>query len=65
MSFVFVGVRNSVSRFSLSRHICQSDVFVISVGIYACIPLVDYDGVRLCLRTAATNGPVVHPAGDM
>jgi hypothetical protein len=23
--------------------------------------LIDYDGVRLCLRTAATNGPIVHP----
>jgi hypothetical protein len=27
--------------------------------------LTDYDGVRLCLRTAATNGPIVHPPGDM
>jgi hypothetical protein len=27
--------------------------------------LVDYDGLRLCLRTAATNGPIVHPPGDM
>jgi hypothetical protein len=27
--------------------------------------LIDYDGVRLCLRTAATNGPIVHPPGDM
>jgi hypothetical protein len=27
--------------------------------------LIDCDGVRLCLRTAATNGPIVHPSGDM
>jgi len=27
--------------------------------------LTDYDGVRLCLWTAATNGPTVHPPGDM
>jgi hypothetical protein len=26
--------------------------------------LIDYDGLRLCLRTAATNGPTVHPPGD-
>jgi hypothetical protein len=25
---------------------------------------IDYDGVRLCLRTAATNGPIVHPPGN-
>jgi hypothetical protein len=23
------------------------------------------DGMRLCLRTAATNEPVVHPPGDV
>jgi hypothetical protein len=27
--------------------------------------LIDYDGVRLCLRTAATNGPIVHPPGNV
>jgi hypothetical protein len=27
--------------------------------------LIDYDGVGLCLRTAATNGPIVHSPGDM
>jgi hypothetical protein len=27
--------------------------------------LIGYDGVRLCLRTAATNGPVVHPQCDV
>jgi hypothetical protein len=27
--------------------------------------LIDYDGVRLCLRTAATDGPIAHPPGDM
>jgi hypothetical protein len=27
--------------------------------------MIDYDGFRLCLRTAATNGPIVHPPGDM
>jgi hypothetical protein len=32
---------------------------------YHNILLVDYDGVRLCLRTAATNGPIVHPQSDM
>jgi hypothetical protein len=26
--------------------------------------LIDYDGVRQYLRTAATNGPIVHPPGD-
>jgi hypothetical protein len=26
---------------------------------------IDYDEVRLCLRTAATNGPIVRPPGDM
>jgi hypothetical protein len=26
--------------------------------------LTDYDGVRLCLRTATTNGPTVHSPGD-
>jgi hypothetical protein len=26
--------------------------------------VVDVYGVRLCLRTAATNGPIVHPADD-
>jgi hypothetical protein len=26
--------------------------------------LIDYDGVRLCLRIAATNGPIVPPQGD-
>jgi hypothetical protein len=25
----------------------------------------DYDGARLCLRTAATNRPIVHPPGDI
>jgi hypothetical protein len=29
------------------------------------IRVIDYDGVTLCLRTAATNGPIVHPPGDM
>jgi hypothetical protein len=27
--------------------------------------LIDYDGVRVCLRTVATIGPIVHPPGDM
>jgi hypothetical protein len=27
--------------------------------------LTDYDGVRLCLRTASTNEPNVHPRGDV
>jgi hypothetical protein len=27
--------------------------------------LIDYDRARLCLRTGATNGPIVHPPGDM
>jgi hypothetical protein len=27
--------------------------------------LINYDGARLCLRTAAINGPIVHPSGDM
>jgi hypothetical protein len=27
--------------------------------------LIDYDGVRVCIRTAATNGPNVYPPGDM
>jgi hypothetical protein len=26
---------------------------------------IDYERVRLCLRTAATNGPIVHPPSDM
>jgi hypothetical protein len=26
--------------------------------------IVDFDGVRLCVRTAATNGHVVHPLDD-
>jgi hypothetical protein len=26
---------------------------------------IDYDGVRLCLRTASNNGPIVDPPGDM
>jgi hypothetical protein len=26
--------------------------------------LIDYDGLRLCLRTAATNEPIFHPPGD-
>jgi hypothetical protein len=29
------------------------------------VALIDYYGVRLCLRTAVTNGPIVHPPGDM
>jgi hypothetical protein len=27
--------------------------------------LIEYDGMRLCLRTAATNGPIFHSPGDM
>jgi hypothetical protein len=27
--------------------------------------LIDCDGVRLCLRTAATNRPIFHPLGYM
>jgi hypothetical protein len=27
--------------------------------------LIDYGRVRLCLRTAATSGPIDHPPGDM
>jgi hypothetical protein len=27
--------------------------------------LIDYDGVRLCLRTATTNGPTVRSPGDV
>jgi hypothetical protein len=27
--------------------------------------MIDYDGARLCLRTAATNGSIVHPPADM
>jgi hypothetical protein len=27
--------------------------------------LIDYDGVRLCLRTAATNGLIVRPSDAM
>jgi hypothetical protein len=26
--------------------------------------LTEYDGVGLCLKTAATNGPIFHPRGD-
>jgi hypothetical protein len=29
------------------------------------IPLIDYDGVRQCLWTAATSAPTVHPPGDI
>jgi hypothetical protein len=25
---------------------------------------IDYDEVRLCLRTAASSGPIVHPPDD-
>jgi hypothetical protein len=35
--------------------------FHLQIGVW----LIDYGGVRLCLRTAATNGPIVHPPGDM
>jgi hypothetical protein len=39
------------------------------LDLYSCkshryLPLIDYVGVRLYLRTAATNGPTVHPPGD-
>jgi hypothetical protein len=27
--------------------------------------IINVDGVRFYLRTAATNGPIVHPPGDM
>jgi hypothetical protein len=27
--------------------------------------LIDYDGARLCLITAVTNGPIVHLSDDM
>jgi hypothetical protein len=33
--------------------------------LLASTPLIDYDGVRVCLRTEATNWPIVHPPGDM
>jgi hypothetical protein len=39
--------------------------FIISI---TCLGLMDWlimMGVRLCLRTTATNGPIVHPPGDM
>jgi hypothetical protein len=26
---------------------------------------IDYDGLRLCLRTATTNGPIAHPPNNM
>jgi hypothetical protein len=29
------------------------------------ILLIDYNGVRLCLRPAATNGTILHPPGDI
>jgi hypothetical protein len=31
----------------------------------ACGAWIDYDFVRICLRTAVTNGSIVHPTGDM
>jgi hypothetical protein len=35
-----------------------------SVGS-VCVVFVDVDGVKVCLWTEATNGPIVHTPGDM
>jgi hypothetical protein len=36
-----------------------------TINFYAPDWMTDYNGLRLCLRTAATNGPIVHPPADM
>jgi hypothetical protein len=45
----------------LHFHRCVFYVSLLPLSGY----LIDYDVFRLCLRTAATNGPIVHPPGDM
>jgi hypothetical protein len=39
--------------------------FIICTHPQISLDLIYYNGVRICLRTAATNGPIVHPPGDM
>jgi hypothetical protein len=39
--------------------------WLIDVLIHSLITVVRVDGVRLCLWTAATKGPIVHPPGDI
>jgi hypothetical protein len=46
--------------------LCLFDTWIL-YSIYntrSCL-LIDYDVVRLCLRTAATNCPIIHPPDDM
>jgi hypothetical protein len=38
---------------------------VLTTGLLSVDWPIDYDGVRLCLIIAPTNGPIVHPPADM
>jgi hypothetical protein len=38
---------------------------IISSLALVLTPFIRYDGVRVCLRTAFTNGPILHRSGDM
>jgi hypothetical protein len=36
-----------------------------SIAVTGLFVVLHVDGARLCLWTAATNGPIVHPPGDI
>jgi hypothetical protein len=52
---------------TLSRHLDWAAVTreKLATSCWFRRSLFDYDGVRLCLRTAATSGFIVHPPGDI
>jgi hypothetical protein len=61
---------NTIRAENVSLNKLNIPVFLKWRGLYlgvitSCTFVINYDGVRLCLRTAATNGPIVHPPGDM
>jgi hypothetical protein len=64
-SLLFFSVRPRECWNNKSKHTSSSTLFSLLNLTLLLSWLIDYDGVRLCLRTAATNGPIVHPPGDM
>jgi hypothetical protein len=63
------GVLKEVTRFSWEPRMWGGEYAIIqdiptrsTLGVNC---MMDYDGVRLCLRTAATNRPIVYPPSDM
>jgi hypothetical protein len=56
ISIRFIGL----GLFKLLRYVNKSGLEILYI-----VFVLNVDGVRLCLWTAASNGPIVYPAGDI